>query len=111
MKKPFLVALVMAAFAPIAGANATNDRVAAMSESGRRTFAALLVRQTGAQCPAATRTFFQGLLEKKDAVWNVSCNSRDNYAIVFYDDAAGTTRVMKCSELKALGAPACFKKL
>lgn len=111
MKKPLLVGLLIATVAATAWANKTNDRVAAMSESGRRTFAALLVRQTGAQCPAVTRTFFQGLLEQKDALWNVSCNSRDNYAIVFYDDDASTTRVMKCSELKTLGAPGCFKKL
>lgn len=110
IKQRVLGGLLLAALLTPAFANRLVDQVGAMSEAGRAKFTGMLIRQTGAQCPAVTRTFFQGKLDDKSQVWNVSCNSRDNYGIVISDDAANTTRVMKCAELKSLGAPDCFKK-
>ena len=110
MNKQIILGVVFAALTGSGLANQLHDKVNAMTESGRRTFTSLLIRQTGAECAAVKRTFFQGLLEKKSAVWNVSCGSKDAYGIVFYDDSANTTRIMTCSALKELGAPACFKK-
>lgn len=90
-------------------ANELADKVSAMTESGRRTFTGVLVRQTGAQCPAVQRTFFQGTKDKS-AVWNITCNSRDSYGIVFADDAAYSTQITKCSEVPTLVGAPCFKK-
>lgn len=109
LKKQIILGFVFATLAGSVLANQLHDKVTAMKESGRRTFTGLLVRQTGAECPSVQRTFFQGMLEK-NAVWNVSCGQKKDYGIVFYDDAANTTRVMACPALKELGAPNCFKK-
>ncbi|MDM0106025.1 hypothetical protein QTH97_13865 [Variovorax sp. J22R24] len=108
-KQRIFAGILLAVSAMSASAGSLSDQVSAMSESGRRNFTGMLIRQSGANCPAVQRTFFQGKLDK-NAVWNVACNSRDNYGIVFYGDDSNTTRVMKCSELKELGAPGCFKK-
>lgn len=109
LKKQIAFGVVLAALAGSVLANPLHDKVSGMTESGRRTFAGLLIRQTGAECAAVQRTFFQGMLDK-NAVWNVSCGAKDVYGIVFYDDAANTTRIMPCASLKDMGAPACFKK-
>ncbi|RZI74023.1 MAG: hypothetical protein EOP80_11205 [Variovorax sp.] len=109
MNKQIVLGIVFVTLTGSAFANQLHDKVSAMKESGRRTFTSLLVRQSGAECPAVQRTFFQGMLEK-NAVWNVSCGTKNNYGIVFYDDEANTTRVMTCPALKELGAPNCFKK-
>lgn len=109
MNKQIVFGIVFASLAGSAMANQLHDKVTAMKESGRRTFIGLLVRQAGIECPAVQRTFFQGMLEK-NAVWNLSCGQKGDYGIVFYDDAANTTRVLTCPALKELGAPNCFKK-
>jgi hypothetical protein len=101
--------IVLAMLCGVGIANELGDKVNAMTESGRRTFTGLIVRQTGAQCPTVQRTFFQGTKDKS-AVWNITCNSRDSYALVFDDDAANSTHIMKCSEVTALVGVACFKK-
>lgn len=102
------LAIVLATLCAAGIANELGDKVNAMTESGRRTFIGVLVRQTGAQCPAVQRTFFQGTKDKS-AVWNIACNSRDSYGIIFDDDAAHSTHIMKCSEVQALVGAACFK--
>ncbi len=110
MKKKHLgLGIVLATLCACGIANELGDKVTAMTESGRRTFTGLIVRQTGAQCPTVQRTFFQGIKDKS-AVWNITCNSRDSYGIVFDDDAANSTHIMKCSEVPALVGAACFKR-
>ena len=104
-----LIAALLATSAFAAGAAALGDQVQAMSETGRRNFTGMLIRQSGAECPTVQRTFFQGKLDK-NVVWNVACSNKASYGIVFYGDESNTTRVMKCSELKELGASGCFKK-
>lgn len=87
-----------------------SDKLDAMSEKGRRDFTGMLVRQSGAQCPSVQRVFYQGLLDKA-SVWNVRCSGKNaDFGVVFYDDQANTTRVMTCTQLKAMGGPGCFKK-
>lgn len=108
-KKQIGLGIVLAMLCTAGIANELGDKVSAMTESGRRTFTGLIVRQTGAQCPAVQRTFFQGMKDKS-AVWNITCNSRDSYGIVFEDDTANSTHIMKCSEVSALVGAACFKK-
>jgi hypothetical protein len=110
MQKSLFAASLFALLSHAAFANTLSDKVDAMSENGRRNFISTLVQQSGAQCPAVQRVFFQGLLDKA-AVWNVRCSGKNaDFGIVFYDDQANTTRVMPCAQLKELGAPGCFKK-
>lgn len=110
MPKSFILVSLVALLSHNAFANTLSDKVDAMSENGRRNFTAVLVQQSGAQCPTVQRVFFQGLLDKA-AVWNVRCSGKNaDFGVVFYDDQANTTRVMPCAQLKELGAPGCFKK-
>lgn len=110
MPKSLFLLSVVALLSNAAFANTLNEKVEAMSDKGRRNFAATLVQQSGAQCPDVQRVFFQGLLDKA-AVWNVRCSGKNaDFGLVFYDDQASTTRVMPCAQLKELGAPSCFKK-
>lgn len=110
MQKSLFAVSLLALLSTAAFANTLNDKVDAMSENGRRNFTAVLVQQSGVQCPTVQRVFFQGLLDKA-AVWNVRCAGKNaDFGIIFYDDQANTARVMPCSQLKELGAPGCFKK-
>lgn len=71
----------------------------------------MLLRQSGKICNDVVKTFDQGPGEDKNTVvWNVRCTPREDYAIVFYNDDANTTRVMTCADSKALGSPSCFSK-
>jgi hypothetical protein len=112
MHKKLIAGLLTASLAGPLLASPLHDQVSAMSDSGKRGLIGMLVRQSGQACPAVRRTFFQGRVDKQHPVWNVACNSRDEYALVFYEDAANSTRVLKCAQLKAtLGTPKCFTKL
>lgn len=108
-KKQLGLGIVLAMLCGAGIANELGDKVSAMTEPGRRTFTGFIVRQTGAQCPSVQRTFFQGIKDKS-AVWNITCNSRDSYGIVFDDDAGNSTHVIKCAEVSARVGAACFKK-
>ncbi|RYH64101.1 MAG: hypothetical protein EON54_06945 [Alcaligenaceae bacterium] len=110
MNKQVATGLLIATLSLGSTAAGLGEQVSAMSEAGRQKFIGVIVRQSGAQCPAVKRTFFQGVLPDRSAIWNIGCNSRDNYGIVFADDAANSTRVVKCSEVKALAGAECFRK-
>jgi hypothetical protein len=110
MQKFLFAVSLLALLSSASFANTLSDKVDAMSENGRRNFSSMLIQQSGAQCLAVQRVFFQGLLDKA-AVWNVRCSGKSaDFGIIFYDDQANTTRVMPCAQLKELGAPGCFKK-
>ena len=49
--------IVLAMLCGVGIANELGDKVSAMTESGRRAFTGVLVRQTGAQCPAVQTHF------------------------------------------------------
>ena len=111
MTKTLAIGVLAAALTSNAFAIRLNDQVQLMSEEGRRGFIGMLVKQSGASCATVRKTFYQGALDGKNSVWNAGCDARNNYAIVFQDDGANTTRVVKCSELKSLGTSAqCFNK-
>jgi len=112
MKKAgsFLTAMLLACSSAAVLASPLGDKMSSMSESGRRAFTGMIVRQTGEKCESVRRTFFQGNLDQA-AVWNVECNSGDKYGVIFSGDEGNTTRVLKCSAMKDAGAPPCFRKI
>ena len=111
MTKTLAVGILAAILTSNAFAIRLNDQVQLMSEEGRRGFISLLLKKSGSACSSVRRTFYQGSLDAKSSVWNAGCDARNNYAVVFQDDGSNTTRVLKCSELKSMGAPAeCFNK-
>ena len=72
----------------------------------------MLGRWVGDGCQG-TRAFFMGIgkagISKNIAFWSVACRSRHAYELAISPDGKG--RILECSELKALHAGSCFKKL
>ncbi|MBU1361735.1 MAG: hypothetical protein KKC85_04020 [Gammaproteobacteria bacterium] len=108
------LAALCATWTSTAGAAGLGERVAAMSEKGRRAFMAVLVNQSGFKCPTVQRAFHQGESDGTagtSTFWNASCGPRADYAIVFHNDKGNSTRVVKCDQAQFHGASApCFKK-
>ena len=95
--------------APAASAtgNAAHDRLAALSNSDRN---ALLTKlMASEQCGSVTRNFYQGM-GNGEAFWNVACSNGSAYVIQIKPDATGSTSIMDCGVLKAVGGGECFKK-
>ena len=53
----------------------------------------------------------QGMDKTGAAIWNVACSNKSSYVIMVYNDAQGSTKILDCAVLKAVGGGECFKKL
>jgi hypothetical protein len=57
------------------------------------------------RCPAVTRTFYQGSQKTTaNAFWNIECSSGPSYVSEIFSDEKGSSKIMTCGELRALGA-------
>lgn len=92
-------------------ANPAHDRLAAMSELKRSELLAVFVESSGHACHTVSRTFYQGEDSKGNAFWNVECSDREAYVVQIKNDVPGSTTVLSCRQLRAVGGSACFKKL
>ena len=106
-----LVALVGSYSVPIMWANPAHVRLTAMSELERSELLAVFVESSGHACRTVSRTFYQGDDSKGHAFWNVECSGREAYVVQIKNDVQGSTTVMSCRRLRAVGGSACFKKL
>lgn len=87
--------------------NIANDRLLALSER-EQAFALGVVLNSGC---TGDRAFYMGMLARDhSAFWSVHCASAESYEVELSADAVGSTRVLECSVLKALGAGKCFEK-
>jgi hypothetical protein len=71
--------------------------------------AAILGKAVGSSCIGMT-PFFMGMAEDGSALWSVLCADGSAYALNISPDAAGTTRALECSRLKAMHLD-CFSPL
>lgn len=64
------------------------------------------VVSAGQECPAVTRTFFQGT-DPDDGTeyWNVACGTSGDYTVMV---GAGETQVMRCGAAKGVTGVDCF---
>lgn len=105
-------AILLLAGASPASANKANEILQKMSESERSAMLERYLHQTGEKCDKVTRTFFQGVQKETGAAfWNVGCRDKNAYTIMINNDAGGTTKIVSCAMIKAVGAGECFKKL
>lgn len=88
--------------AATAGAAAVRAGVDAQRATTLRTN----VVSAGEECPAVTRTFFQGT-DPNDGTeyWNVACGTSGDYTIMV---GAGDTHVMSCAAAKGVTGVDCF---
>lgn len=84
-----------------------HDKLAALSEKERNEKLSYAVQDEGCR---VTRSFFQGLDKSGNAFWNVACANRETRVIMIRNDAQGSTRVLECGVMKAMGGTECFKK-
>ena len=82
-----------------------------MSELKRSQLLAVFVESSGHVCRTVSRTFYQGDDSKGNAFWNVECSDREAYVVQIKNDVPGSTTVLSCRRLQAVGGSACFKKL
>ena len=96
---------------PAMGANSAHERLAAMSEVDRSDALALLVESSGQPCRTVARTLFQGHDTSGHALWNVECGGGEAYLVLIMNDGRGSTRVLSCRRLAAVGGGRCFQQL
>jgi hypothetical protein len=77
-------------------------------EAEARLIAAEAIR-SGEACPEAVRTFYQGSAKPSwNAIWSVECKGGPSYSILIMSDEKGSSKVMTCGELRAVGGDECF---
>jgi hypothetical protein len=105
--------MVVIALIPVSTgrANPAHDRLAAMSELNRSELLAVFVESSGHVCRTVARTFYQGEDSKGNVFWNVECGDGEAYVVQIKNDVPGSTTVINCRRLRAVGGSACFKKL
>ncbi len=90
--------------------NVANDRLLALGEVQQ---AAMLGQVVGEGCIGET-AFYDGIGKKggarKKAFWSVRCTDGNSYMVEIDPDANGSTQVLECSVMKAVGGGECFKK-
>jgi hypothetical protein len=104
-----LVAACLLALAPPAFTNEGHQRLLRLDESDRGVLLAALLRQSGEDCPRATRTFFQGRARDGSVFWNAACSNGKAYVVRIADDAGGSTVILNCDVLKVSSEAVCFK--
>ena len=107
---PHRLAVALAVLAGTAVANPAHDILAGMSEAKQRETLAGLLTNSGERCPSVTRVFFQGSAKNGDAFWNAQCSTGQAFSIQINNDSKGSTRLLDCKVLKAVGGGTCFKK-
>jgi hypothetical protein len=89
--------------------NIANRRILALTEKDRRNVFAAQLGLSGENCGEVTRTFYRGSAKPSwNAIWNVQCSSGTAYSILVMSDEKGSTKVMTCGELRAVGGGECF---
>jgi hypothetical protein len=90
-----------------AASNPIHAKLVALPEKERNAMLTYAVQDERCR---VTRSFFQGLDKSGDAHWNVACDDGRTFAIRIKNDAQGSTTVLECRVIKAMGGTDCFKK-
>jgi hypothetical protein len=91
--------------------NKANRQILAMPEKDRREFFATVILADARQCGDVTRAFYRGSARPSyNAIWDIGCSSGPNYSILIMSDEKGSSKIMTCGELRAIGGGECFVK-
>jgi hypothetical protein len=69
-----------------------------------------VVASAGETCDEVTRSFHQGTSPGGDTTWNVACRDGHEFAVLIKNDSTGSTRVLSCDVMRAVGKVDCFEK-
>ena len=87
--------------------NVANDRLLALTEREQAFFLGTVVNEG---C-VGNRAFYRGIWPKdRSAYWSVGCTNGASYGVKLAADAVGSTKIVECSVLKAVGIN-CFEKI
>lgn len=91
--------------------NRANRQILAMSDKDRRGLFETLILSDAKQCGEVTKAFYRGTARPSyNAIWDIGCSSGPNYTILVMSDEKGSTKIMTCGELRAMGGGECFVK-
>lgn len=89
--------------------NGANDYLLAASSSQQAT---VLGQAVGEGCKG-NKAFYMGIgkegIAKDQGFWSVRCSDGRSFAVMVYPD--GSSQVLDCKTLAAVGGGTCFKKL
>jgi hypothetical protein len=88
--------------------NKAHDMLVKMSDGERTMALGALLKESNESCIAKS-SFFQGVDEDNAAYWSVACSGGEDYSIQVAADGDGSTRILECGIMKAIGVE-CFKK-
>ena len=95
---------------PTMAGNVAHERLAQLPPDQQ---ALSLGRAVGEGCQGKV-AFLMGLgtqgIAKDQAFWNVMCADGRSFEVMIAPDAAGSTTVIECQVLQAMGGGTCFKK-
>ena len=96
--------------APKASGNKAHDLLAGQPDAQRNQMLTVFMKQSKENCDSVERSFFQGFDKSRSAFWNVACRNGRSFAVMVYNDASGSTKVLDCGVLKVVAGVECFKK-
>ena len=105
------VLLLVGIWTQEASANPAHGRLQQMTSGERNTLFAKFLQRSGQRCDSVTRNFFQGATKSGDAIWNATCRDGQMFAVLIYNDAKGSSKILSCATLKAINAGDCYKKV
>lgn len=85
--------------------NSTNDTILALSPEKQ---AVALAHAVQSGC-VGQDSFYNGM-RNDSAFWSIRCTNGQSYMVEIQSDASGSTRVLDCTTMKAVGANTCFQK-
>lgn len=88
--------------------NIAHSMLLKKTPSEQAYFLGTVVDGVGDKCTGA-KAFYSGSGSDKAAFWSVRCTNGLEYIVQVLPDAGGSTKVLECRVLKAVGGPDCFK--
>lgn len=93
-----------------ASANPAHQQLIRLTDAERNTMFTRYVQASHEKCDRVTRNFYQGSDNRDRVYWNVRCRDGHAYVIQLLNDTQGSTRILSCDVLQAVGGGQCFKK-
>jgi hypothetical protein len=87
--------------------NAAHDQLLSLEPNMQ----AVALGQTVNEGCVGRDAFYMGMDPKLNAYWSVRCANGKKYQVRISSDAGGSTTIMDCNLLKAVGKISCFEKL
>lgn len=90
---------------PLSSLNPFHEVLVEMSESERRKFFSVYLRENGEPCSNVVKTFFQGIADDQAAFWNVECTNGRAFGLRIKADAEGSVQITDTEMLELMGLP------